>query len=262
VKRQEKLISLTSTIVLIILFTAFVGVLEARAQTINFEGIADSTSITNQYAGLTFMRTTAATAKISHNDIEFPPRSGTNVVYDTGGPITITFTTAVSSFRGYFTYTQPVTLQAFNSLNLLVASSGSIHSNNTALSGIAGSSPNELLMVAFASGISRITITGAPLGESFALDDISVGLAPTAANVSVSGRVMNAKFGVPRAQIILTGSSGVRKSLLTNSFGFFRFDDVQVGETYIVEVVSKRYSFAPRAITVLDEISDMDFYAK
>lgn len=142
--------------------------------TVGFEGFADGTVITTQYSGLTFSNATIATAGISLNEFEFPPHSGMNVVFDDGGPITIDFATPVLSFGGYFTYSVPLTVDAFNVTSSVVASATSAFSNNEALSGDPGSSPNEFLQVSFASGISDVTITGSLTGGSFVLDDATI----------------------------------------------------------------------------------------
>ena len=138
---------------------------------IDFEGFPDSTVLTSQYAGLTFTNAIILTAGISLNEFEFPPHSGVNVASDNGGPMSIDFASSVSSFGGYFTYGIPLTLDAFDVTNTLVASVTSIFSNNEALSGDPGSSPNEFIQVSFPGGISGITITAGQLGSSFALDD-------------------------------------------------------------------------------------------
>lgn len=142
--------------------------------TVGFEGFADGTVITTQYSGLIFSNATIATAGISLNEFEFPPHSGMNVVFDDGGPITIDFATPVLSFGGYFTYSVPLTVDAFNVTSSVVASATSAFSNNEALSGDPGSSPNEFLQVSFASGISDVTITGSLTGGSFVLDDATI----------------------------------------------------------------------------------------
>jgi hypothetical protein len=144
-----------------------------RADRITFEGLADGTPVTTQFAGLLFSNATALTAGISLNEFEFPPRSGSNVVFDDNGPITVDFSSPVVSFGGYFTYAESLTIQAFDtSLNPL-ASVLSPFSSNDAIFGDVGSSPNEFLSVGFASGISRVTITGDALGSSFAIDDLT-----------------------------------------------------------------------------------------
>jgi hypothetical protein len=148
--------------------------LNAGTIVIDFEGFPDSTPITTQFPGLTFSNTTVITAGISLNEFEFPPYSGTNVAFDDGGPISVSFTTQLLSFGGYFTYAEPLTLEGFDAGNNQVASAVSLFSNNEALSGDVGSSPNEFLSIVFAGGISSVTITGDPQGSSFVLDNATV----------------------------------------------------------------------------------------
>lgn len=148
--------------------------LKADISTIDFEAFPDGTSITTQLPGLIFANTTVISAGISLNEFEFPPHSGSNVAFDDGGPISIAFASPILSFGGYFTYVEPLTLAAFDSASSQIASASSAFSNNEALSGDLGSSPNEFLFVTFASGISEVTITGDPLGGSFTLDDATV----------------------------------------------------------------------------------------
>jgi hypothetical protein len=146
---------------------------QSRADTIDFEGLPDSTILTNQYPGLTFTNAIILTAGISLNEFELPPHSGVNVASDNNGPITIDFAAPVLSFSGYFTYLEPLTLDAFDSLDNQIDSAASAFSSNDALFGDPGSSPNEFLQVSFGDGISSVTITGDPAGGSFVMDDIS-----------------------------------------------------------------------------------------
>ncbi len=82
--------------------------------------------------------------------------------------------------------------------------------------------------------------------------------APSAANVSVGGRVSTVSGqGIGKAQVLLTDSTGATRSVLTSSFGFYRFEDVEVGQTYILSVRHKSYVFAPQIISVNEEISDL-----
>lgn len=159
----------------LLLVAGLPGLLDAGTVTLDFEGFPDSTALTNQYPGLTFSNTTVITAGVSLNEFEFPPHSGTNVVFDDGGAISIDFASPILSFSGFFTYTVPLTLAAFDATSAQVASTTSTFSNNLALSGDPGSSPNEFLQVSFASGISSLTITGDPAGGSFVLDDATYG---------------------------------------------------------------------------------------
>jgi uncharacterized repeat protein (TIGR01451 family) len=157
--------------------------------TIDFEGLTDSTILANQYAtqyGVTFANTVIVksqvlTSKTSLNEFEFPPHSGTNVATDNGGPMTIKFASPVSAVGGYFTYGEGgvqsftrLIIQAFDSNNNSIGSVSSAFSNNEALSGDPGSSPNTFLQVSGAAGISYVVITGDPNGGSFALDDLTI----------------------------------------------------------------------------------------
>src|ERR1017187_4797160 len=85
--------------------------------TLDFEGFPDGTVLTAQYSGLTFGNTVVLTAGISLNEFEFPTTSGVNVISDNGGPLTLSFPSPVKSFTGHFTYSVPVTVQAFDSSN-------------------------------------------------------------------------------------------------------------------------------------------------
>jgi len=142
------------------------------ATTTDFEGFADSTALTNQIAGLTFADSTVITAGLSLNEFEFPPHSGSNVVFDDGGPMHIVFDSLQASVGGFFTYSAPLELVAFDSSNNLLGSVASAFSSNLALSGDPGSAPNEFLSMAF-GGIKSVTITGNLSGSSFALDDLT-----------------------------------------------------------------------------------------
>jgi hypothetical protein len=148
--------------------------LRADPIVIDFEGLNDGDSVTTQFAGVTFSDAAVLTAGISLNELEFPPHSGSNVVYDAGGPMTIAFAAPILSFGGYFTYAEALSLDAFDASSDLVASTSSAFDSNLALSGDPGSSPNEFLEVTFATGISSVTITGDPAGGSFVLDDATI----------------------------------------------------------------------------------------
>ena len=151
----------------------------ASADTIDFEGYADSTVITNQYAGLTFTNAIILTAGISLNEFEAPPNSGVNVLSDNNGPITIDFATPITSFSAYFTYYSPLTLTGFDSSNTQVVSATSVYSINVACDpgpsclGDPGSSPNESIQLSDLAGMSSVTIAGDSAGGSFAMDDMS-----------------------------------------------------------------------------------------
>ncbi|MDQ4120665.1 MAG: carboxypeptidase-like regulatory domain-containing protein [Acidobacteriota bacterium] len=84
----------------------------------------------------------------------------------------------------------------------------------------------------------------------------------TASSVSVSGRIMSGRRVISNARVFLTNQNGETKTALTNSFGYYRFGDVQAGGTYVLNVSSKRYNFSPQVITINEEMSDLNFIAQ
>ena len=91
---------------------------------------------------------------------------------------------------------------------------------------------------------------------------IQLGITPTAASVSVSGRITAGKGqGLPGATVRITDSSGNSQTTLTNSFGIYSFNEVPAGSVYTVSVFEKGYNFDPSAIvlSVEDDVSDVNF---
>jgi hypothetical protein len=87
-------------------------------------------------------------------------------------------------------------------------------------------------------------------------------LAPTAAGVTVSGRVLTGDGrGVVNARVTITDSNGAVRTVITSPFGYYRFDDVQAGGTYVMGVISKRFKYASRVVSVTDNLADVDFTA-
>lgn len=89
-------------------------------------------------------------------------------------------------------------------------------------------------------------------------------LAPTAAVVSIGGRITASDGrGIRNAIITLTDSNGASRRTQTGSFGYYRFTDVEVGQTYVLTVISKRFVFAnpTQIITVNEELSEINFNA-
>ncbi|WDE03159.1 S8 family serine peptidase [Thalassomonas viridans] len=142
----------------------------AAAIPITFDTLSDLEAVTTQFTGLTFSGATVLTAGISLNEFEFPPVSGDKVVFDEFGAIEVLFDTPVFSVSGFFTYTAGLTASAFDLSDSLLDTDTSDYFNNLALSGDAGSSPNELLSLSSALGISRVVFEGDPFGGSFTLD--------------------------------------------------------------------------------------------
>ncbi len=108
-----------------------------------------------------------------------------------------------------------------------------------------------------------IAPTGAPtpptVPQDFPFKLIGSVFAPTAASVSVSGRVRTPNGrGLTNAIVTLTDASGNQRLARTTAFGYFHFEDVSAGETYIVEVSSKRYRFASQVLSINQDVTDLE----
>ena len=122
-----------------------------------------------------------------------------------------------------------------------------------------GSSPLTLGDSPVIRRVSSVDAT--PLATTFTDGNLSI-VAPTAAGVSIGGRVVaGSQLGIASVSVELTNARGEKRTALTNPFGYYQFDDVQAGETYVVSAKSKRYSFvtSSQVITVSDEMSGIDF---
>jgi len=87
-------------------------------------------------------------------------------------------------------------------------------------------------------------------------------LSPTSANASLSGKVRDAKGnGLAQVRVVLNAPNGQTRAAVTNSFGNYRFDGVETGETYILTVSSRKYFFADptQIVNVQDTLEDIDF---
>jgi hypothetical protein len=103
--------------------------------------------------------------------------------------------------------------------------------------------------------------SAAPGASGARIDTISgISCSATAANVSISGRVLTPDGrGLRNARVVITDSQGVTRTVTTSSFGFYQFDDVAAGGNYVIGVISKQYRFASRTMQVNDPMTDVDF---
>ena len=100
----------------------------------------------------------------------------------------------------------------------------------------------------------------APSGFSSA--NFTISSTPLAGGAIVSGRVVDANGrAIQRAAVVITDSNGVSRTALSNPFGYFVFDDVPVGETYVVHVRHKRYRFEQHVINLSDNFTGLVFMA-
>ncbi len=106
-----------------------------------------------------------------------------------------------------------------------------------------GSTPDEWI------GVNNVVVTA---------------LVPSAAGVTIGGRVTTPD-GQPvyGARIMMSDIEGNIRTAMTNSFGFYQFEDVVAGETYVFSGSAKRYSLVTKytLYTAEEDFSDLDFVA-
>ncbi len=101
--------------------------------------------------------------------------------------------------------------------------------------------------------------------DEFGLDNIVVTAlyAPTAADGTIQGRARTSSGrGIKHAVVMLTGGNLPEAIYATtNQFGNYQFQDVGVGQTYVLQIMSGRYTFQnpSRIVNLDDSISDADF---
>lgn len=88
---------------------------------------------------------------------------------------------------------------------------------------------------------------------------------PSAAAVWIAGRVTTADgVGISHATVTISGGPLAEPiNVLTGPFGYFRFEEIPSGHTYLVSVASKRYTFDPsdRLVNANEDVTGFDFIA-
>lgn len=155
---------------------------------------------------------------------------------------------------------------------------GAVGLSTTAWAQIAGGGPYSLLQSAVSNGGGQttsasfdvISTIGQPVagrGANGGIFTVQSGFwqspsLTTAAGVTISGRVTtSANAGLRNARVQITDSHGVSRTVLTGTFGYYSFEDVASGSTYIVSVASRRFQFISRVVGVNDSLENLDFVA-
>lgn len=129
--------------------------------------------------------------------------------------------------------------------------------------GVSGNAETANLVVSGAlpgaTVVSALTCGTAPLINS----TYTINETPTSAIVTVGGRVMSwTGRGVARANVSISSATGETRTVQTNMFGYYRFQHVSSGETYVFNVQSKLYTFTPTLVSVNTNLTDLDFTAQ
>jgi hypothetical protein len=123
--------------------------------------------------------------------------------------------------------------------------------------GLSFSSVNPNLSIGPGGFLNSFTTAGT---GSFASSSAPIYSPPTAAGVSITGRVLSG-YGLPvsRAILTLTDGNGETRMVSTTSLGYYRFDDVRAGQIVTISVTAKGWTYNPQVINVSDNIIDLDF---
>lgn len=131
--------------------------------------------------------------------------------------------------------------------------------------------PSEFSSFDVGAGSTEPGNTAAPVTMSWTLsnsDSWALGataikqFVSTAATVTIGGRVLSAAGrGIARARVSMIDSNGETRTVLTNSFGHFRFQNVAAGENYIFTAAAKRYKFTAQLLNVNEEKGELNFTA-
>ncbi|MBK7707091.1 MAG: right-handed parallel beta-helix repeat-containing protein [Acidobacteria bacterium] len=131
--------------------------------------------------------------------------------------------------------------------------------HNGSLAGTKTVNLGNALLLGFETG-DHVTSTATDADNN--TSEFTPVLAPTAAGVEVSGKVMtNDGRPISSSLITLTDDRGNTVSTRSNQFGRYGFDDVEVGRTYVLAITSRRFVFEnpSRIIQVDDNLTDADF---
>lgn len=81
-------------------------------------------------------------------------------------------------------------------------------------------------------------------------------------SAEITGRFLDVMGqGIPNARVTLTDSTGLRRSVISNGFGVYRFGGLQVGQTYTVNAESRHYGFTPLTVSVTGQMLSFDMIA-
>lgn len=139
--------------------------------------------------------------------------------------------------------------------SLLTGSRARNNGNNS----LAADPETGTILTADQRGYVRISIGGGALVPQVDIGAYEV-QGPTAAAVSIGGRVTDAGGrGVGNAVVTLVDMAGLTRTARTNPFGYYSFDAVQAGQTYIVSVQAKRHRFAPQVVNAGDDLTEVNF---
>lgn len=131
-----------------------------------------------------------------------------------------------------------------------ILAGNSTYTFNVSVTGDTVMEPNEVFYVNVTNIVGATTADAQGQG-TITNDDVVL----TAGPVSISGRVIsNSRRGIARATVSLTDQSGTIRKVKANSFGYFKFNEVPSGESYVLSISARGYRFSPRVVNASDDV--------
>lgn len=113
------------------------------------------------------------------------------------------------------------------------------------------------------NGGSVVSLLTGTAGQNNHTYDFGFYLTPTAANVSLEGRVQTLDGrGIRNVAVYLTEEDGTVHRAISGAFGYYRFEDLEVGQSVVVSVSAKRFVFKQdsQVVRLKDNAIDVNFY--
>ncbi|HEX6279911.1 MAG TPA: carboxypeptidase regulatory-like domain-containing protein [Pyrinomonadaceae bacterium] len=106
----------------------------------------------------------------------------------------------------------------------------------------------------------RVRETGFASPSGISSSNFSILAAPSSAPASISGRVLRSSGRVvANAIVTFVADNGSVHSARTNSFGYYRINDLSTGRTYIGSASAKGLSFPSMAVDLSSDLQNIDF---
>jgi hypothetical protein len=243
-----------------------------------FNGLVDEATIYNRALSQSEIQS-VYNAGIAGKAKSAPTPTGTNVSVNAGGDATMTFSSVTTSGLtqqvpidgSQYPPTPQVPLGLYYDISTSASYTGGVTVcfhlplvngqatfNNLRIDHFEGGAWVDRTNLATINFAARTICTNSLSSLSpFAI----VSLTPTAAGVTVSGRVRAAGgAGLRNATVVMTDENGETRRVTTNSFGSYVVNDVPAGHSYIMGVESRKFRYATRVVQVSDTLTDVDFF--
>jgi|GEM_PF-2145090 len=175
-----------------------------------------------------------------------------------GNQGTLSGLTASSSLARFWDLTEAGDLTANLTFNYLAADVNGNQASYVVYKKVGAAAPADACnaLSACTLGTNQISITNIADFSQWSAGQ----LVPTAAVVPISGRVVTSDgLGIRGAVVSITDLHGLQRNAITNAFGYYTFDGVQSGGSYVLRASARRYSFSPRVMNISDALAGIDF---